>query len=131
MKSAPLSIAMALTLMLLGAGCGEDGGKQAATANSAQQPNDPYPEAAADPAVETPSQTQRDVLAAREDAREAESQTDAAAEIVAADSKRQVEIERCEARQGTEREQCIERANAEFERVKQRVRRQLDEDLKR
>jgi hypothetical protein len=124
MKAAVLMFAA----FLLCTGCGEDTNlaEQNATERSAGQPNDPYPEAEAPQGAESPDQTARDVLAAREEGRDAERQTNAAAEVVEADSHRRVELERCDALQEQEREQCIAQANADFERVKERVRRRLD-----
>jgi hypothetical protein len=126
MKAAALMFAACL----LCAGCGEDTNlaEQNATERSAGQPNDAYPEAEADEGTETPSETARDVLAAREEGRDAERQTNAAAEVVEAESRRKVEVERCDALPEQEREQCIAQANAEFERVKNRVRARLDEE---
>jgi hypothetical protein len=125
MKAAILMFAV----FLLCAGCGEETNlaEQNATERSAGQPNDPYPEQEAANGPETPDETARDVLAAREQGREAERQTNAAAEVVEADSRRQVEVERCHALPQQEQEQCIARANAAFERVKERVRQRLDE----
>lgn len=126
MKAAALLFATCL----LCAGCGEDANLagQSATEHSAGQPNDPYPEAEATQDAETPAETARDVLAAREEGRDAERQTEGAAEVVEADSRRRVELERCDALEDEKREQCIARANADFERVKERVRRRLDEE---
>jgi hypothetical protein len=117
---------LTLAGMLIACGDRSKSADQRAVDHSAGQPSNPAPD---QPLENSASETRQDVAAAQENARVARAQTDAAADVVEAESAHRVAIAKCEALSGSARTDCIARADRQLERVKAEAKQELDQKV--